>query len=205
MIKRKQYLINKKIQHRYTVELIVFVAVVISVMVVDMLILQRAGISSVITATNPIGTLELVYLVFSREWMLLIPMYAWTFFLVYCVPIYYSHRFVGPIHKSTATLKAMAKGVLVNDIHFRKKDFFKELEQALNQTTSAYRQTFKDLKNATDNIKQKADSLGDAELSADVEVLEKILSRYQEEEKEQYRAGEKQSFQTPVINTDKIT
>lgn len=201
MIKRKQYLVNKKMQHRYTVEVIVFVAVVLSVIAVDLLIVQRAGISSMITAANPSSTLELVYLVFSREWMLLIPMYVLTFCLVYYVPIFYSHRFVGPVHKSTATLKAMATGVLVNDIHFRKNDFFKELEQALNQTASAYRQTFKDLKNATDNLKQKAESLGDAEFSADVEVLEKILSRYQEEEKEQYRAGEKESFQTPVINT----
>lgn len=192
---------DRKIQLRYTIENIVFIAIVLSVVTIDLVILQRAGNSFAIDSSGPSSALYLIYLIFRSEWMVLVPMYLLTFALVYFIPIYYSHRFIGPVQKTTSTLKTMSKGVLVNDIKFRKNDYFKELEQALNETTTAYRQTFADLKNATDNIKHKAESLGNSELSADVEALELILNKYQEEEKKQNHTSESEGFETHAVNT----
>lgn len=58
------------------------------------------------------------------------------FILISFIGIFISHRIAGPIYKMTKSLNAFNGLNDLEEIHFRKRDFFKELSKAFNTFVS---------------------------------------------------------------------
>lgn len=58
------------------------------------------------------------------------------FFVISLIGVFISHRIAGPIYKMTKSLNQISNINDLNEIHFRKRDFFKELSEAFNRFSS---------------------------------------------------------------------
>lgn len=64
---------------------------------------------------------------------------VFVFFVISSIAILVSHRIVGPVYRLRTHLEAVADGRTTQDVKFRDKDYFRDLEAAANRVMAAIR------------------------------------------------------------------
>jgi len=200
---RKQYLIDRKFQLRFSLELMVFVVVTPFVVWANIYMLGQYSQTQDIYAQGAMSQWGVIGVLFLRYWWLLLLLYLGNFGLLYFVVIYYSHRVAGPIYKCTKTLDALAAGTIGGNIKLRKRDYFGSLGDSINEVTKNYGSDITGLKEAMDTLRNKISSGSDNDLKKAVEQMDSILSRYNFDETDAEPSSER--VDSPASTADAQT
>jgi len=175
---RKQYLIDRKFQLRFSLELLIFVVVTPFVVWANIYMLGQYSHSQDIYNQGAMTQWGMIGVLLQHRWWLLLLLYLSNFGVFYFIILYYSHRVAGPIYKCTKALDALAAGTIGGKITLRKRDYFKSLSNSINEVVKNYGSDITDLKETMDTLRNKASSGSDNELKKAVEQMDSILSRY---------------------------
>jgi methyl-accepting chemotaxis protein len=175
---RKQYLIDRKFQLRFSLELLIFVVVTPFIVWANIYMLGQYSHSQDIYAQGAMTNWGIIGVLFQQRWWLLLLLYLTNFGIFYFIILYYSHRVAGPIYKCTKALDAIAAGNIGGKIKLRKRDYFESLSDSINTVVKNYGDDITGLKDAMDMLRSKASSGSDSELKKAVEQMDTILSRY---------------------------
>ncbi|MBU4376190.1 MAG: hypothetical protein KKD29_01780 [Candidatus Omnitrophica bacterium] len=137
--RRRQYLVNKKLQLEFVRLLIMQAAVPIIVLgaslyiVNNMYLLRMQAIvgSSIISDAEIRGILN--FSIFAMLALLVI-----TAILLWYLGIRFSHQVAGPLHKLEKSMDKLASGEKVELIHFRKTDIINGLGDKFNAIAKRY-------------------------------------------------------------------
>ena len=175
---RKQYLIDRKFQLRFSLELLIFVVITPFLVWANIYMLGQYSHSQDIYAQGAMTQWGMIGVLFQQRWWLLLLLYLVNFGLFYFIIIYYSHRVAGPIYKCTKALDAVAAGNVGGKIILRKRDYFEGLSDSINEVVKNYGSDITGLKDSMDVLRNKASSGSDNDLKKAVEQMDIILSRY---------------------------
>ena len=75
------------------------------------------------------------------------------------VTLFVSHKLAGPMFRFEADLKVIGDGDLTRTIRLRKKDQFMSVTESLNRTTESLREKVLFIRNALEQLKEKAQGL----------------------------------------------
>lgn len=190
---RKQYLIDRKFQLRFSLELLIFVVITPFIVWANIYMLGQYSHSQDIYAQGAMTQWGMIGVLFQQRWWLLLLLYLTNFGIFYFIILYYSHRVAGPIYKCTKALDAIAAGNVSGKIKLRKRDYFESLGNSINAVVKNYSDDITGLKDAMDVLRSKASSVGDNDLKKAVEKMDTILSRYNFDETDAKPSSEQTS------------
>jgi methyl-accepting chemotaxis protein len=172
--KKRKYLINKKFQLGYALK----------ITAIQIPCILATGIS-----------LSWFYLIFMDNQMhascnLQIFIQMFLLLLIFsCVVVFFSirltHSIAGPVQKTSAVLRQIAKGNLPEKkIVFRKKDLFKELSHDLNHMIDAMREDRLYYENAREKLESVRDDIvNNTDQNLCLAKIETILKYYRQKER----------------------
>jgi len=172
MHNRKQYLIDRALQYRLGVELMVIVLLMLAVPFVFFASFLVGGKS-----VPGLGSEGLIAGLIRYHWPSLALFYLAYFGIVYVFVVYYSHRIAGPVHRIRRVLDETAAGCVGHQVHLRRGDYFDNLGASLNRATGILMSDLAELKTAATALSEKAVS-GARDLGAPLEKIQSILDRY---------------------------
>ncbi|TAM44910.1 MAG: methyl-accepting chemotaxis protein [Gammaproteobacteria bacterium] len=173
MKNRKQYLIDRALQYRLGVELMIIVLLMLVVPFVfyASFLVENQSVPGIRTHGVVGGLLR-------YHWLSLILFYLAYIGIVYVFVVYYSHRIAGPVHHFRRVLDDMAEGRLGQQVHRRKDDYFEHLGGSINRVAGTFAATLSELKTTTAALSEMANARGDGDLSGHVAKVQEILDRY---------------------------
>jgi len=173
MKNRKQYLIDRALQYRLGVELMIIVLL--------MLVVPFVFYASFLVGNQSVPGLRTQGVVgglLRYHWLSLILFYLAYIGIVYVFVVYYSHRIAGPVHHFRRVLDDMAEGRLGQQVHWRKDDYFENLGGSINRTAGTLTASLSELKTTTTALSELASARGDRDVSGHVAKIRQILDRY---------------------------
>lgn len=175
---RKRYLIDKKFQTRFALEMVLFVIVVPFLVWVNIVALGLYALDAqdYIEANKSAG--GLLMLVFTKQWVLMTGIYIANVGIIYLLIVFHSHRIAGPVYRFTDALKRIAGGDLTQHVRLRNNDFLKDLGVEINRTAHAQNQTLLELSQAVRALKQANQHANNTVIAKEVDVLESIIGRH---------------------------
>ena len=179
---RKQYLIDKKFQTRFAMELMIFVMLTPFIVWANIFMLGQFSHSQDIYAQGAVTQWGFIGVLIQQRWGLMLLLFATNFFIFYFIIIYYSHRVAGPVYKFSKTLDALAEGNIGSDIKLRKRDYFDSLGDSINNISRNLRQNISELKDASDALNTAAAASQDGALKKAAERIDKVLANFTIEE-----------------------
>ena len=139
--RRRQYLVNKRLQLEFVRLLITQAAVPIVVLGTSLFVVNRMYLlrmqaivgNSIISDTEVQGIL--IFSIFAMLALLVI-----TSILLWYLGVRFSHQVAGPLHKLEKSMDKLASGERVEPIHFRKTDIVNGLGDKFNAIAKRYNQ-----------------------------------------------------------------
>ncbi|HEX9627175.1 MAG TPA: hypothetical protein VGA00_09585 [Acidiferrobacterales bacterium] len=177
MVKRQKILVDRRFQHRLAREMMVIVVLVPIFLWVMFYLAGQYALSNPELATER-GDWGLIGALLRRQLLPTLLIAAASLGLVYGFVIYYTHRIAGPVYRFCRTLDDMADGRIGQRIKLRRHDYFENLSQSLDRVEGALAGTLDELRTAAAALRERADTLGDAELRQRVAEIDRVLERY---------------------------
>ncbi|MDH5633007.1 MAG: hypothetical protein OEZ10_08425 [Gammaproteobacteria bacterium] len=179
MIKRKQYLVDRKFQMRLALELMVVVLLVPLVVWADFYVLGQYALAQNAAAGMANSSWGVIGALIQRQWLLMVVVYLVNFGLIYLFIIFYTHRIAGPVYRFTETLTSMAGGDLSARIKLRKNDYFENLGESINRLSDHYADTFRELQAAASRLEEQGEKSADQDAKIQIAKIKSILAGYQ--------------------------
>lgn len=175
---RKQYLIDRKFQLRFAMELMVLVLLVPFIVWANFYVLGQYAMS-VDPAVTELGSWGVTGALLKHQWPLLLLIYILNFGLVYGFIVYYTHRIAGPVYRFDLVLSDMADGKIGHTIKLRKRDYFGDVGTRINDVTSKLSVTFEELYEIQKSLIQHAEQSGDEALKKHAQDIGQVISQYE--------------------------
>ena len=175
---RKQYLIDRKFQLRFAMELMVLVLLVPFIVWANFYVLGQYAMS-IDPAVAEMGSMGMTGALLKHQWPLLLLVYIFNFGLVYGFIVYYTHRIAGPVYRFDLVLGEMADGKLGHTISLRKRDYFGDVGQRINDVASKFGDTIKELKEIHGDLARHAEQSNDETLKKHAQAAEQVISQYE--------------------------
>ena len=173
-VKRRQLLVNKRLQTFFALQIGVFFAICFGVLLIDYYVLKELSIARTLAFSDPIrGSVSLFDVPIGYAMMLLVLNGA--FF--YMLSVFFSHRIAGPIINITRCLHQVQEGDLTVQVTLRKDDYLKEIECGLNDLTKNLQHTMKEIQ----TVSQKMMTQEQGELTAQIEKLVALTEPFKTE------------------------
>jgi len=111
-----------------------------------------------------------------------------------------SHRLAGPVYRFRQTLRQMRKGDFSDQIVLRKKDFFSEMMDEMNETNRTLSSDISNLKEKNDMMRQTINTLSEKLSNKDVSIesFKTTVQAVSENEKTLRKALEQFQLKTDV-------
>lgn len=175
---RRTYLVDKKFQHRFALEMVLFVLVVpflvwLNVFVFGLLSFDKTEFAAAARSSGGVAML-----VVSKRWITMTAVYLANIAIIYALIVYRSHRIAGPVHRFTQILKQIADGDLTQHVKLRKYDFLKELGVEINRVARVHCESIVELQNIERALKNIDRHLNHPALGKELVRLEAVLARY---------------------------
>lgn len=139
--RRRIYLVNPSFQLKFS--LLITLLVIISSLFYPFTIYELIErYISLVTSTNP----EKIIDVKQYKNALIIALALWQVgfsVLVFIICIIFTHKIAGPIYKLQKYLATIREGVTEGKLFFRKGDYFRDLEEDVNETFEAIKENYK--------------------------------------------------------------
>jgi len=175
---RKKYLIDRKFQLRFAMELMVLVLLVPFIVWANFYVLGQYAMS-VDPGVSELGNWGVTGALLRHQWPLLLLVYIFNFGLVYGFIVYYTHRIAGPVYRFDVVLGDMAEGKVGHIIKLRKRDYFGDVGARINSVTERLGATFNNLSEANRNLARYADQSSDENLKKIQQEIESIINQYE--------------------------
>lgn len=175
---RRRYLVDKKFQTRFALEMVLFVVVVPFLVWVNIVALGVYALDAETYATASTSTGGLLLLVFKKQWLIMSVIYAANVGIIYALIVFHSHRIAGPIYRFTDALKRIGGGDLTQHVHLRKNDFLKDMGVEINRLAHSQNQTMLELTRAIRALKQANQHANNPVMAKEIDALESIVSRH---------------------------
>ncbi len=177
---RKQFIVDKKIQARLAIELLVILVAVPFLAWLDIFLLGSYIFSEQI-AWHDVdkSVLGITTLILGKQWFFVVLLYAINIVIISFILLYYSHRFAGPVIKVNQCLRQLAEGNLDQNIRLRKRDFFRELEDGVNTVANTFSDSIHELRRISDTMRSKAMHISESELNDQLNAIDVVLNQYQ--------------------------
>ncbi len=173
MKNRKQYLIDRALQYRLGVELMIIVLLMLAVPLVfyASFLVESESVAGIRAEGLIAGLVR-------YHWPSLALFYAAYIGIAYVFVVYYSHRIAGPVHHFRCVLDNMAEGRLDQHAHHRKDDYFENLGGSLNRAAGVLASSLAELKATAAALSEMANARGDRDVRDHVTRIQQILDRY---------------------------
>jgi methyl-accepting chemotaxis protein len=175
---RKQYLIDRKFQLRFAMELMVLVLLVPFIVWANFYVLGQYAMS-IDPAVAEMGSMGMTGALLKHQWPLLLLVYVFNFGLVYGFIVYYTHRIAGPVYRFDLVLGEMAEGKLGHAINLRKRDYFGDVGRRINDVAAKFGSTIMELKEIQSDLARHAETTNDETLRKHAQAAERIISQYE--------------------------
>lgn len=176
---RKHFVVEKKLQARMAMELLVILVAVPFLAWLDIFLLgffvfndQDAWLSSDKSVWGITAT------VLGTRWLFVAVLYVFNIAVIYFILLYYSHRIAAPVVKVNQCLKQLAEGNLDQSFKLRKRDFFRDLEGGFNAVAARFNDTITELLKASDTLRKNANHIDKPMLLVQLDAIDAVLNQY---------------------------
>lgn len=159
MSQRKIYLVQREMQGKFTLTLLMLIFLVAVISFCNLYVIGQYALDHMATASpgEPIGVLltEAIKVLWPRLALVILV----NVIIVVIIGVFYSHQFAGPSYKLEKSIKEIAQGDLSFKIHLRKGDSMHNVADSLNQMVDNFRNVIRKAKDLTGQIKEASDHL----------------------------------------------
>jgi len=139
-VKRRQLLVNKKLQTFFALQIGIFFAICFGVMLIDYYILKELSFARTLAFNDTVRSGTSLFDIPIGYLLMLLVLNGAFFFML---SVLFSHRIAGPIINITRCIYQVQEGDLTTQISLRKADYLKEIEGSLNDLTQDLQKTMK--------------------------------------------------------------
>jgi methyl-accepting chemotaxis protein len=187
--KRRQYLVDKKMQYHLLFITIIYFLAILFVVGISLFVPLMSSLHA--TDLDPqqrsIIADEILYL-HARFW----PAFIFITVILSLHSLFVSHRIAGPLYRFRKAYQAVADGDLSRTIHIRKYDYLHEEEEYINTMIGAIGSRIKDIQLEYQNM---AESLGRiSSIEASGAINSEVLTELTELEEKSRKLKEKLDF-----------
>jgi len=175
---RKKYLIDRKFQLRFAMELMVLVLLVPFIVWGNFYVLGQYAMS-VDPGVAEMGSWGMTGALLQHQWPLLLLVYIFNFGLVYGFIVYYTHRIAGPIYRFDMVLTEISAGKLGSVIKLRKRDYFGDVGERINNVATKIGSTIEELKTINNHLARHAEQANDETLKKHLQEIEQVINQYE--------------------------
>ncbi len=179
---RRTYLIDKKFQHRFALEMILFVLVVPFLVWVNVFVFGLVSIDKAEFTNAARSNSGIIMLILSKQWLAMVIVYCLNIVAIYALIVYHSHRIAGPVYRFANALRRVGEGDLTQQIKLRKYDFLKDLGIEINRVAHTQKDTVDELRRINRALNNLNQSLNHPSLARELANLESVLKRYRTDE-----------------------
>lgn len=182
MKRRSKYIVKKRFQLRFALEMVAIIVLVPLAVWVNYLMLGQYVLVDAGTLQPDAGITSSIGALFQHQWGWMVLMYFISVAVTAFCMILYTHRVAGPMYRMEKGLKAFAAGQMGYSFSLRKGDYFADLSEDISRTVNSFTSTIRDITEKSEKLQKAAEKSDDTDLRHCSDNIRQILNEYQASE-----------------------
>lgn len=164
MSQRRNYLIEKNLQGRFTLTLLMLIFLIAVISFCNLYVIGSFVINHYTNVHEVQSPLEFILQALDVMWPRLVLIILVNVIIVIIIGVFYSHQFAGPSFKMERALREIAAGNLSSKIYLRQSDSLHNVADAINQLIDNFRTVVRKTQELTVQMRENVEKIdGDDE------------------------------------------
>lgn len=159
MSQRRNYLIEKKMQGKFTMTLLMLIFLIAVISFCNLYVIGSFVINHYTNIQEINSPVDFILQALDVMWPRLILIILVNVIIVIIIGVFYSHQFAGPSFKMERALREIAAGDLASKIYLRQSDSLHNVADAINQLIDNFRTVVRKTQELTVQMRENIDKV----------------------------------------------
>jgi len=159
MSQRRNYIIDRSMQSRFTMTLLMLIFLIAAISFCNLYVIGSFVINNYSNLEDTNNPYDFIAKAMQIMWPRLILIIVVNVIIVIIIGVFYSHQFAGPSFKMERSLREIAAGDLSTKIYLRQSDSLHNIADAINQLIDHFRTVVKKTNELSIQAKDNLDKI----------------------------------------------